>query len=99
MVTISKAFLTWSETTLTFDTPIDLSTPNPGVTFDAKADADSLLLVIQLLDVDGNHTAGQHKTYISTEWGAHGTFSFHPIWGEVNFFLVKNLNIMFKHIV
>jgi len=91
VVTISKAFLTWSETTLTFDTPIDLSEPNPWVTFDAKADADSLLLVVQLIDDAGTSTTTQHKAYISTGWETHGTFSFHPIWNEVNASEIKKV--------
>ncbi len=93
VLTVSRAFVTYSDIILTFETPIDLSAPNPWITFDAKADADSLLLVVQFVDADGNHTSTQHKTYVSTEWETHGTFSFFPMWDETNASEIKSVKI------
>jgi uncharacterized repeat protein (TIGR02543 family) len=90
VLTITKAFQKWGSAKLAFDsTTLDLS-ELPYVTFEAKADVDSLL-VIQLKDGSGNFTSGQHKTYFSTEWETY-SFRFVPgIWGSTDITDIKSV--------
>ncbi len=91
-LSISRAFIQHSEITLDFDSVnLDISEV-PYVTFEAKADVDSLL-VIQLKDGSGNFTSTQHKTYLSSEWETY-SFKFYPgIWGETDITDIATLSL------